>query len=174
MARAQDQRRWRTNTDRQRIEVYLPVDKLTALDELARARGVSRATVIDDLIAEAMPATAPVSTQAASTDAPADDAPWATDTAPSEAADTPQAPTETPPTTRASEKLGYRFHRPQRPEETRYQWIAVADDGTRIALTPDPVRFYRWSGFILDGSLYIRDAKSNNRDEIVRTLLQRR
>jgi|GEM_PF-4329345 len=53
MARTHLQRRWRARTDRKRIEIYLPADKVDALDALANARGESRAGVIETLIADA-------------------------------------------------------------------------------------------------------------------------
>lgn len=39
MARTVDQQRWRNKTDSKRVEVYLPVDILTILDEQTKARG---------------------------------------------------------------------------------------------------------------------------------------
>lgn len=51
MARAQDQKRWRDKSDRKRIEVYLPVDSVTALDALTAESGQSRSAAIMSLIA---------------------------------------------------------------------------------------------------------------------------
>ncbi|MDA3919936.1 MAG: ribbon-helix-helix domain-containing protein [Salinisphaera sp.] len=64
MARAQDQKRWRDNSDRRRVEVYLPVDTLTALDKLASERGQSRAGVIAHLLTD-MPAQSATEPQSA-------------------------------------------------------------------------------------------------------------
>lgn len=170
MARAEDQRRWRAQTDRKRVEVYLPVDTLDALDAQAAARGVTRATVLGDLIADATPA--PEASDRLP-DAAADETPAATDTGPAQAAESASqpAPVDRPWIPEPETRIGYRYHRPTQPTEKDYDWIAVADDGTRIALRSDPVRFYRWSGFILDGSLYIRDAHAHTRDAIVNKLL---
>lgn len=49
MARSQDQKRWRENSDKQRVEVYLPAKMPTSLDVLASEHGASRAGVIAQL-----------------------------------------------------------------------------------------------------------------------------
>ncbi|AWN17754.1 hypothetical protein [Salinisphaera sp. LB1] len=46
------QKRWRENSGKKRIEVYLPVDTLAMLDGLASERGLSRAGVIAQLISD--------------------------------------------------------------------------------------------------------------------------
>jgi hypothetical protein len=66
---------------------------------------------------------------------------------------------------------GYTFRRPRDSTERRYKWIAVTDDGTRIGLGGDPVRFYHWRGVVLDGSILIKEAKGNSRDAVVAKLL---
>lgn len=65
----------------------------------------------------------------------------------------------------------YRFRRPRTADEKRYAWIAEAHDGRRVAIGPDPTRFYRWRGVPLTGSLFATEKRGNNRDAIVRALL---
>ena len=71
----------------------------------------------------------------------------------------------------AATPTGYKIRRPRTADEQRYDWIVVADDGRRIALGPDPVRFSRWCGRYLDSSIFAREAKGNTRDEVVHKLL---
>lgn len=173
MARAQDQRRWRASTTRKRIEVYLPEDRAAELDALAFKRGESRATVIVALIAEA----AAVSDTATQTDeAQSKPKPEPADAARSD----PVSPTPSSVLLNAVGSAAeqgrttasrYAFRRPHGDDERRYQWIAVVDGGMRIALGSDPTQFHRWRGVVLDGSLYIKEAKGRSRDDVVARLL---
>lgn len=161
MTHSKRQQRWRTRTGKKRIEVYLPADAAGHLDAIACSRGQSRAEVLTQLLradrpAETVPAASPTDSMPDSL--PVDDAPALSPVV--------GPPEPTPRTTK-----GYRFRRPQSAEEKRYQWIAVTDAGDRIALGPDPVRYYRWCGRYLSGSLFSRDAKDNSRDAVVHKLI---
>jgi hypothetical protein len=157
MARTQDQQRWRSNTCRKRIEVYLPPDVVDRLDALATERGQKRPAVIAALIDSAAPAA---------------------EAAPEPAADT-AAETNAPPPSEIqaieasthSDPKGYKTRRPRSADEKRYDWIVVTNDGQRIALGPDPARFWRWCGRYLDGSIFSREAKGNTLDEIAQRLI---
>lgn len=47
MARARDQKRWRDNTTRRRIEVYLPPDTVAALDAMPGSRAQAIAALVE-------------------------------------------------------------------------------------------------------------------------------
>lgn len=111
MARTQDQQRWRSNTCRKRIEVYLPPDVVNRLDALATERGQKRPAVIAALIDSAAPAA---------------------EAAPEPAADT-VAETNAPPPSEIqaieasthSDPKGYKTRRPRSADEKRYDWIVA-------------------------------------------------
>lgn len=157
MARARDQKRWRANTRRKRIEVYLSPETADRLDALACERGQKRPAVIAALIDDAAPSASPPPEPTAHT-----------------LAETASPPPPDPQATQASASQGtwgYKIRRPSSADEKRYNWIAVTDEGRRIALGPDPARFWRWSGQYLDGTMFSRQAKGNTRDEVVRNLM---
>ena len=52
MASAENQKRWRQNNGKKRIELYLPVDTLAKLDALASERALSRADAITQLVSD--------------------------------------------------------------------------------------------------------------------------
>lgn len=156
MARAQDQKRWRENTRHKRIEVYMSPENVERLDTLAVQRGQSRATVLASLIHDATPAAL----------ATAEPAPPAVSEPVSSGEPTPDVTQAVEPST--SEKHGFR--RPRSADEKKYDWI-ITTGGQRIALGPDPARFWRWSGRNLDGSMFTREAKGNTREEVIRKLL---
>lgn len=155
MGKAELQKRWRANTTRKRIEVYLPADVVEQLDAWAKSGSQSRAAVISGLIRGVVPEPASAAAQAP------------------EPVETRETPASQAPAPEDGAEIGYKLRRPRSADEQRYDWIAVTDQDERIALGPDPVRFHKWSGHYISGSLFGRDAKGASREAVVRDLIDR-
>lgn len=167
MGRTENQRRWRANTTQQRIEVYLPDNRVTELDTLAAGRGTSRAKLIAALIAQEIARETTRSEPSTQMDAVSSRSGLERD----RPAAAPPAEPETTARSDGNTTPSWSFRRPRAAAEKRYTWIAEVSDGTRIGLGADPARFYRWQGLILDGSIYLREAKGNRREDVVTKLL---
>lgn len=169
MAKAQYQRRWRQNSGKKPVQVYLHEDTLAQLDALASERGQSRAQVLTDLIGTVATASEP---DAAARD---DDTRDMFGDEVGEATEATQAGSEaqTPPPESARPRPNYHATRKQVLAGKGHQWVdAYRVTARRIELGevwPDPANG-RWKAVAVDDPGYVH-ARETTRRAATRRLL---
>ena len=171
MARAQDQKRWRDNSGKKRVEVYLPEDTAAILDRLVSERGQSRAAIIAALI-DAQPedgSLPPGLAETACVPAPQTDGEASENhgTSPSKSRCNRSLGDERSTTSTSS---GHRFRRPQTAAEKRYEWILIHDGEPLAGLKRRELG--GWQGSYLKPSMLSRPCQRQTRAAVAKGLIE--